>query len=522
MMNLRPDVRWLAVAGLCLVSGCAHWGWKHAGARDLAAASDGEATFIETPLAKVAPIGEQPPAPIVNKEDLAKEAKKPEASKPEAAESKEAAPATAAAPATPPAAQKTSAPAAPANEKETDAALVAETLATLKSLPDMSPDEYREWEQMLTKNDPPLPRLAVQQTLAWAKRQQELAKARTAPLATGASNEKEGPDSKPATAATTPAPGPAEVTAAKATDDAATSSNAAPASKDRPLIDRLRQARERSDAPSEGSVFDGKVSSVDAPAGAEVALASAERPVAGQEKEDEPTWDEHLQASISALKETLDDPKLTDEERARHEATLRLLYMLAGQKDDALKAIEGLEPFEQDYWRSQLHSLSISLAPDGTPVKGRRAAIALRPLREAVDYLAAQATLDVKNIALCQEVTIWGNYKEFEKYEFRRDQEVLLYFEVENFTSEPTSKGFATEFVSSYEVFDVSGRRVAEQQFPVAQEVCRNRRRDYFIRYHMHIPKQLMPGDYTLQLTVEDQKGHKFGQGSVKFKVVPS
>jgi hypothetical protein len=155
-----------------------------------------------------------------------------------------------------------------------------------------------------------------------------------------------------------------------------------------------------------------------------------------------------------------------------------LLQLVLDRREDALREISGLEPAEQDFWRGQLHGLSILLAADGTPVKGRRASQALRPLREAVDHLAAQATLDVRNVALCKSVTIWGNYTEFDDYTFKPNQEVLLYFEVENFASQETSKGFATEFISSCEIFDATGRRVAEQQFPTAQETCQSRRRD--------------------------------------------
>jgi hypothetical protein len=300
------------------------------------------------------------------------------------------------------------------------------------------------------------------------------------------------------------------------------------------LIDRLRDAKSSTSEGATGhfggAIDTGPTSDSEAaqqplslmphttrkPADVSPALEAADR----SEPSAAVAWQTQLTTAIAALESELASNRAAGEERTRLEASARLLHLVAGQRDEALRAIEGLEPAEQEFWRNQLHSLSLALDADGTPVHGRRAALALRPLREAVDHLASQATLDVRNVALCSEVTIWGNYKEFAKYEFRPDQEVLLYFEVENFASEESAQGFATEFISSYEIFDTAGRRVAEQQFPVAQETCKNRRRDYFIRYHLHVPKQLTPGSYTLQLTVEDQKGHKFGQGSVKFAVV--
>ena len=323
----------------------------------------------------------------------------------------------------------------------------------------------------------------------------------------------------------------------------------------RSVADRLRQAKERSSTPQRSGIFDGKVktsaTNSAADAAGQLALHTSRKPAEAVEEAqdadaasdaddaspDEPaeasaeentedtappelSWREHLAAAIVDLEAELRGTELSPEQRVQHETQLRLMHLLSSQTDAALREIPGLEADQQDYWRCQLHSLQVSMATDGTPVKGRRATLALRPLREAVDHLASQATLDVRNVVLCKEVTIWGNYREFEKYEFKPDQEVLLYFEVENFAVVESPQGYATEFVSSYEMFDTAGRRVAELQLPVAQEVCKNRRRDYFVRYHLHIPKQLAAGEYTLQLTVEDQKGHKFGQGSVKFKVI--
>lgn len=536
-VTIARGLWWCGCLLVLLNAGCARWGYKHAEKQNIdRALSDDEASFVETPLARTQPI----PPPTAK-----------------------------------PAAQRT----------PEDEALIDDTLARLRTLPDMPPEKVDSIAKELRNPTAPLPRMMLQQINAMAKFEQEKAQqkaaAKTAALAdanaaAAPAAQAATPETKPAAppvaeakpaeakpaeatpaALTNPAqpvapasaaaPAPAATvapaaTTAPPTDNKATSSAAAEpveptsdtpiSAPTRSLRDRLRKARESTTPSDERGIFDGKVGANLPPQidpeqfavahithkPATLANAAASAVSAGEDAQ-ALAWDKHVAHAIESLEAELESDALDTADAARLATQLRLLYLVADRKDDALRTIDELETYQQEYWRSQLHSLSLSLAADGTPVKGRRAALALRPLREAVDHLASGATLDVKNVALCKSVSMWGNFTEFDEYTFKPNQEVLLYFEVENFVSESTSKGYATEFVSSYEIFDETGRRVAEQQFPTAQETCQNRRRDYFIRYHLHMPKMLTSGDYTLQLTVEDQKGHKFGQGSVKFKV---
>ncbi|MFP6676019.1 MAG: hypothetical protein VB878_13135, partial [Pirellulaceae bacterium] len=70
------------------------------------------------------------------------------------------------------------------------------------------------------------------------------------------------------------------------------------------------------------------------------------------------------------------------------------------------------------------------------------------------------------------------------------------------------------------EVYDDEGFRVAQHEFLLVKQTCRNIQTDYFLPYIMHIPKNLGPGKYRLRLTVEDRKGNKFGQsGPLEFEV---
>jgi hypothetical protein len=168
----------------------------------------------------------------------------------------------------------------------------------------------------------------------------------------------------------------------------------------------------------------------------------------------------------------------------------------------------------------------VALDADGIPAEGRRSALALRHLREAANHLAAESTLDVRNLAFCSKVDGYGVYNEFPKYEFKADQEVLLYVEIDNFAVEEKSANrkspsYETELRGTYEIYDASGHRFADYELPLDKQTCRNHRRDYFIAYRVYMPKRIDPGQYTLRLSIEDTKGHKHGQGSIEMTIKP-
>jgi len=200
-------------------------------------------------------------------------------------------------------------------------------------------------------------------------------------------------------------------------------------------------------------------------------------------------------------------------------ARLRLLYLAAGQRDAALRPAPSLPASQQEFLSKSLYGWDAWLDAERTPDAALRAAEAKRALEEAAERLADAAPLVVRNLAFCTEILSYGSHKPFRTNEFLPDQEVLLYVEVENFSSESTARGYHTALRSSYQIFDARGQRVAEHDFTLTEEYCQNQRRDFFIGYHLRIPKRIYPGKYTLQLTVEDTKSRKVGQSQIEFTV---
>ena len=270
----------------------------------------------------------------------------------------------------------------------------------------------------------------------------------------------------------------------------------------------------------------GNGNSVTQPVDAAIRLARAESPVVrqpvslGSDVTQEP-WQVHLQETIDALAASRVELATEPFDEVRRAAYLRLLHLIAEDTDSAVKPIESLESREQEFWSHHLHGLALYLDRDGMPVRDRRVALALRELREAASYLAETSTLDLRGLAFCSAVDSYGVYTVFKANEFEPDQEVLLYVEVDSFSSKRAADGYVTSLQGSYQIFDATGRRVGDHTFPIEQETCRNRRRDYFIPYRMWMPKKIYPGNYVLQLTIEDTPAQKFGQSSVQFSIKP-
>jgi hypothetical protein len=229
-------------------------------------------------------------------------------------------------------------------------------------------------------------------------------------------------------------------------------------------------------------------------------------------------WRSHLTAAIRLREAELHNPAKNEDDEAR-QAQLRLMYLLAGRRDDALLPMPGAAPATQGFWSAELYGLSAYLDTEHTPDASHRAAEAKQRLGEALTKIGESCPLVVRNLTFCKAVQSYGCTQAFEKYEFAPAQEVIIYAEVENLANESTPHGYHTALQSSYQIFDARGQRVGEAEFPLSEETCRNPRRDYYVDYRLRLPERIYSGSHTLQLTIVDQVAHKTGQSTMEFKI---
>jgi len=233
-----------------------------------------------------------------------------------------------------------------------------------------------------------------------------------------------------------------------------------------------------------------------------------------------------LQARDQAIAQLLEEislaraDKARSEEVAQLETQLRMHYALAGRRDDAARPVKELRQQEQEFWRHQAQGLIDLLGSDRLASESRRYAVALKSLEEAESHLAAAGSLALRNMALCRKVQDFGVIERFKSHDLARNQEVLLYVEVRNFTArEQDDHTYETELQGSYRILDRGGIARAERTLPLDKQTCANLRRDYYIAYRLYIPSELTPGVYTLELTIEDKKGNKSNNALLDFNV---
>ena len=150
-------------------------------------------------------------------------------------------------------------------------------------------------------------------------------------------------------------------------------------------------------------------------------------------------WRLRLAGVIEALEKETPAAATTPSEVAQH-ARLRMLYLAAGRRDDAQRPIPADSPAVTEFWSKELAGLGTWLDVEHWPDDGLRAAECKPMLTDAIAKLSEAVPLVVRNLAFCTEVQSFGCTKRFDKYEFRPNQEVLLYAELENFASQQTAR----------------------------------------------------------------------------------
>ncbi len=235
-------------------------------------------------------------------------------------------------------------------------------------------------------------------------------------------------------------------------------------------------------------------------------------------KEPRRNWQQYLDLTVGDLSERLSDgPRSTAE--VHQLVSLRLLQLLAGQTEAALQPIPDVSAQEQDYWSGQIFALATFLDHHRQPDDERRAAASVVHLDEAVGHLRELGSLSLRNLAFCKHVYGYGAYEPINAPTFAPGQQLTIYLEVENYHSESTQKGFTTKLGASYEVVDDAGERVAGGDFPMVEDICQSRRRDFHIQYGLVLPKTAKAGKHHLKLVMDDRQSDKLGSASISFDV---
>ena len=254
------------------------------------------------------------------------------------------------------------------------------------------------------------------------------------------------------------------------------------------------------------------------------------------------SWRRQIKLAVEQLREEMDNGTLDDTQRARCQVYLSLLLLAEEDPEKAVAALEDFDDQQLEFWRQTVLGMGILLDSDELPKFRHRIDSASEHLSRAVSSLSALGPLSLSHLAFCTKVNGFGDFVDCSAYGLEPGKPVILYVEVENYTVEPieaeasqnggtrdtarqgTTRAngtpkYATELHGRYEILDANQQTIASRILPVGRDECRNRRRDYYISYVVYLPEHIQPGAYTLELTIEDKKGAKFGNAVIDFRV---
>ncbi len=116
--------------------------------------------------------------------------------------------------------------------------------------------------------------------------------------------------------------------------------------------------------------------------------------------------------------------------------------------------------------------------------------------------------LKLVNSQFCTEIKGYGQIVPFPANRFSGNQRMLVYCEVENFESEQkqvdSGTVFSTRFHGRFEILDSNGRNVQAGSLPEIEDRSIRKRRDFYLYFPVTF-RNLSPGDYTLNLYVDER-----------------
>ncbi|MFQ5489551.1 MAG: hypothetical protein ACE5GE_02415 [Phycisphaerae bacterium] len=199
---------------------------------------------------------------------------------------------------------------------------------------------------------------------------------------------------------------------------------------------------------------------------------------------------------------------------------LKLLQMVQGDDDAARHFSEELAEDSAQFLGQLVETLIAGRELLENPVTSIDTALdSVETLRES---LAQQADLRIPTVALCSRVKTFGVFDELPASALlpHEANRAIVYLEVDNFLSEQTAgERYRTVLNGELEVLTASGQQVWQHAEPQIVDLCRTRRRDFFLAQLVTLPATLGAGEYVLKVTLEDELSGKMTQAIHPFQV---
>jgi hypothetical protein len=125
-------------------------------------------------------------------------------------------------------------------------------------------------------------------------------------------------------------------------------------------------------------------------------------------------------------------------------------------------------------------------------------------IRRVVRAIEDQAPVEITDLRLCRKVNGFGSFEPIDPSACKPGQAVIVYCEMSGLRYEPVGEMFRSKLSSQVEIVSSQGGEPVWKEGRTADDLCRRRRRDYYVCYKIYLPDSLAPGSYELRLTQED------------------
>ncbi len=143
-------------------------------------------------------------------------------------------------------------------------------------------------------------------------------------------------------------------------------------------------------------------------------------------------------------------------------------------------------------------------------------------VRAAVEALEERAPLTVADLRICRKVHGFGNFEPLDSTRCRPGTSVIVYCELEGLRYEPQGSMRRSRLSTRVELVPARGGEPAwSQDLGTAEDVCRRRRRDYYVNFRITLPTTLPPGDYELRLSQTDEVAGRSVAAMIPLTVAP-
>ncbi|MCA1685732.1 MAG: hypothetical protein LC745_07035 [Planctomycetia bacterium] len=125
-------------------------------------------------------------------------------------------------------------------------------------------------------------------------------------------------------------------------------------------------------------------------------------------------------------------------------------------------------------------------------------------------------------MSFCRKIDGFGHYEPVEAPSVRKGQPLLIYCEMVGLRYEADQDRFRSRLTSEVEILPAGGGPVLwSEALGTAEDLCRRRRRDYYVNYRIVVPAKVGPGSYTLRLSQTDVVSGRTVSAGLPFSVGP-